>query len=73
MGEVSPQPPYTVPIFKVITFLQQSNIATLEIFNSNQEYADHVAEQASDTDSVASNTQQNWTSVTVGEVKQGQV
>ena len=40
MGEDAPQPPYLMPISKVVTFLQMAKIPTLEIYKNYQEYAE---------------------------------
>ena len=40
LGDAFPQPPYLMPITRVISFLQASQIPSLEIYKNQQEYQD---------------------------------
>ena len=49
-GVAEPKPPYTMPVGKVVDFLKQAKIETLEMFDTYKEYLKHCITGPSSSD-----------------------
>ena len=49
LGDAFPQPPYLMPISRVITFLQALQIPSLEIYKNQQAYQDQFGSDSDES------------------------